>query len=131
MTVRPPAAPYVVAVDDEPDIRVLIELILGRAGFRVHAVATGEDGLRAIAEETPDVVLLDIFLPGISGWDVAERLASEGTLPELPVLMLSAHADPGAPDRAQRLGCRGFLGKPFDPDGLVGAIRAALPSSPS
>lgn len=120
------SAPYVVAVDDEPDIRLLIELILGRAGYRVDSVPTGEQALSAIASERPDLVLLDIFLPGLSGWEVAERLAGEGTLPHLPVLMLSAHADPEAPARAKRLGCRGFLDKPFDPDHLVAAIRDAL-----
>lgn len=128
---RTGGAPYVIAVDDEPDIRVLIELILGREGFRVHSVPTGEEALSAIADEEPDLVLLDIFLPGISGWDVAERLSAEGALPRLAVLMLSAHADPGAPGRAEQLGCRGFLDKPFDPDGLVTAIRAALPASAS
>lgn len=123
-----PAAQYVIAVDDEPDIRILIELILVREGYRVDSVATGEEALSAIAEEEPDLVLLDIFLPGISGWDVAERLSTSGSLPRLPVLMLSAHADPDAPERAERLGCRGFLGKPFDPDALVRAIREVLPS---
>ena len=118
----------VLAVDDEPDIRLLIELLLRQEGYLVQTAATGEEALAAIEHAPPDLVLLDIFLPGMSGWQVAERLRDAGLLPGLPVLMLSAHTDPGAPNRAADLGCRGFVAKPFDPDSLVHAVRDALPS---
>lgn len=125
------ASAHVLAVDDEPDIRLLVEMLLGHAGYRVQAAATGEEALAAIERERPDIVLLDIFLPGISGWQVAERLHADGVLPELPVLMLSAHADPGAAGRATTLGCRGFVTKPFDPDTLVHAVRRLVPAHPA
>lgn len=116
----------VLAVDDEPDIRLLIELLLGQEGYQVQTAATGEEALASIEHSVPDVVLLDIFLPGLSGWQVAEHLRGRGLLPALPVLMLSAHADPNAPTRAADLGCRGFIAKPFDPDSLVRAIQGVL-----
>lgn len=117
----------ILAVDDEPDIRLLMEILLQHQGYRVLVAGTGEEALELIADAKPDAVLLDIFLPGISGWQVAERLLATGTLPRLPVLMLSAHADPNANHRAEDLGCRGFITKPFDPDSLLNAVARILP----
>ncbi|MGI8792645.1 MAG: response regulator [Acidimicrobiales bacterium] len=122
--------PRVLAVDDEPDIRLLIELLLGQAGYDVETVGTGEAAIHRIADSVPDLLLLDIFLPGMSGWDVAIDLQAQGLLPALPILMLSAHADPHAGDRAKALGCRGFLTKPFDPDSLVEQVEAVLEGAP-
>lgn len=119
----------VLAVDDEPDIRLLMELLLQQQGYRVVGAGTGEEALTLIADAEPDAMLLDIFLPGLSGWQVAEQLAASGVLPRLPVLMLSAHADPNAHSRADDLGCRGFITKPFDPDTLLTAVARILPLS--
>jgi CheY-like chemotaxis protein len=78
----------ILAVEDEPDITLALRLIFERAGYHFISCANGRSGLRMVHEEKPDLVLLDVGLPGMDGWTVLERIRD---LADLPVLMLSAH----------------------------------------
>ena len=107
-------------VDDEPDMRTLIRLAVGSDRFDVAEAGTGEMALEMVRTERFDLVLLDLNLPGIDGLQVLERWANESTVPDLPVLMLTA--DARFKERALELGCRDYLTKPVSPQELVRRI---------
>lgn len=114
----------VLVVDDEPDIALICRLTLTLAGFEVDERGNGEDALSYLATETPDVVLLDLRLPDLSGWEVLDRLRDGGRLSDLSVILFSAHAS--AAQSAVEAGCVSFIAKPFTPDELVKEVEAAI-----
>jgi DNA-binding response OmpR family regulator len=113
----------VLVVDDEPNIADLIELYLDREGFRVVKVATGEGGVRAVAEHRPRLVVLDVGLPDIDGLEVCRRLRQTSTI---PVIFLTARD--GEVDRVLglELGADDYVTKPFSPPELVARVKAVL-----
>lgn len=124
----------VLVVDDEPDIVALIVYHLAKAGYRVSTAATGGDGLDAARRERPALVILDLMLPGLSGYDVLEQLRANETTRNVGVLMLTARVE--EPDRVRglALGADDYLTKPFSPQELVlrvGAILRRMASSPT
>lgn len=110
----------VLAVEDDPDIRMLIELILTRAGCVVRGAGDGPTGLELLAEWEPEVVLLDVGLPGIDGWEVLRRIRAQG---EVPVVVLTAYGTEGDRRHGQAAGATAFLSKPFEADDLVARVR--------
>ena len=124
----------VLVVDDEPDIVALIVYHLAKAGYRVSTAGTGDDGLDAARREHPALVILDLMLPGISGYDVLEELRASEATRNVGVLMLTARVE--EPDRVRglALGADDYLTKPFSPQELVlrvGAILRRMQSSPT
>jgi two-component system phosphate regulon response regulator PhoB len=131
-----PSGQRILVVDDEPDIVALIVYHLAKAGYRVSTAATGPDGLEAARRERPALVILDLMLPGLSGYDVLEQLRAAEPTKDVGVLMLTARVE--EPDRVRglALGADDYLTKPFSPQELVlrvGAIlrRMQSPSAPS
>ena len=118
----------IMVVDDEPDIAFTIRLVLEMDGYAVLVARTGEEALEMLEREEPDVLLLDIRLPGIDGWEVLDRLRSSDRLHRLPVIMISAHAGPSAADVALAQGCSAYLPKPFEPDELLDKVADAIRS---
>ena len=124
----------VLVVDDEPDIVALIVYHLAKAGYRVSTAGTGDDGLDAARRERPSLVILDLMLPGLSGYDVLEQLRASESTRNVGVLMLTARVD--EPDRVRglALGADDYLTKPFSPQELVlrvGAILRRMASTPT
>jgi two-component system, OmpR family, phosphate regulon response regulator PhoB len=122
----------VLVVDDEPDIVALIVYHLAKAGYRVSTAGTGSDGLDAARREHPALVILDLMLPGMSGYDVLEQLRASEATRNVGVLMLTARVE--EPDRVRglALGADDYLTKPFSPQELVlrvGAILRRMQSS--
>lgn len=116
----------VLVVDDEPDILLLSEIVLRPAGWEVLRAASGEEALELVSRAAPDVMVLDLRMPGLDGWEVLERLAAAGHS-ALPVVLFSAHANGGATEReALARGCRSFLRKPFSPGELLSAVERAV-----
>lgn len=113
----------ILVADDEPDIRMLARIALKSEGFTVLEAENGEDTLTAIIDQDPDLVFLDLRMPGLDGWSVLERLKAEGRLETVPVVIISAHAGLGSTEKAIEMGCRGYITKPFGPRDLVVAIR--------
>jgi two-component system phosphate regulon response regulator PhoB len=118
----------VLVVDDEADLLFTIALSLELAGYRVVQAASGEEALEMVAAEAPDVIVLDLRLPGIDGWEVIRRLGLSGVFPRIPVVLLSAQVDAATAARAVNLGVHAHLAKPFSAadlkavvDGLVRA----------
>ena len=121
----------VLVVEDEPDIGRLILLLLDRAGLDAELRTDGESGLRAVAELRPDLLVLDVGLPILDGWQVLERLRAEPATdgPRLPVLLLSAHAQGSDRARGLRLGADDFVLKPFRNEELMVRLHALLPAA--
>jgi two-component system phosphate regulon response regulator PhoB len=123
-----PAQPgeRILVVDDEPDIIALVAYHLARSGYRVSTASTGTEALQAAREEQPALVVLDLMLPELSGFQVLERLRADRAFAEIPVLMLTARRD--EPDRVQglSLGADDYLVKPFSPQELVLRVRNIL-----
>lgn len=116
----------ILVVDDEPDIVALVAYHLARAGYRVSTASTGPEALHAAKEEQPALVVLDLMLPELSGFQVLERLRADRSLTDIPVLMLTARRE--EPDRVQglSLGADDYLVKPFSPQELVLRVRNIL-----
>lgn len=115
----------VLVVDDEPDVQLLVRLFLEPEGATIETAASGEEALELIATDPPDLVLLDLGLPGIGGQEVLRILRDEGRLAQLPVLVVSAHAGSGTTADVLAIGCRAYLSKPFTRVELLDAVATA------
>jgi CheY-like chemotaxis protein len=116
----------VLLVDDEQAIRTICRVNLEGDGFSVLEAKDGAEALAAIRRQRPSLVLLDVMMPGVDGWSVAERLAADKKARDIPVVFLSARAASEDRLRAQELGAVGYVVKPFDPVELAGVVRDAL-----
>lgn len=117
----------VLVVEDDPDIGLLIMVLLERAGLDGTLRTDGTSGLRAVAELRPDVLVLDIGLPGMTGWEVLEEVRSPTPGGgRLPVLLLSAHAHEADRIRGLQLGADDFVFKPFRNADLLARLRLLL-----
>jgi CheY-like chemotaxis protein len=119
-------APLVLLVDDERAIRTICRVNLEGDGLAVTEAPDGAEALAEVRRARPSVVLLDVMMPGIDGWSVAEQLAADDETRDIPVVFLSARAAPEDRLRAQELGAVGYVVKPFDPIELAGVVRAVL-----
>jgi CheY-like chemotaxis protein len=116
----------VLIVDDEPSIRAICRVNLEGEGFAVLEAKDGTDALEEVRRRRPSVVLLDVMMPRVDGWDVAAQLAATDETRDIPVVFLSARAAPEDRHRAQQLGAVGYVVKPFDPLDLGGIVRDVL-----
>ena len=99
-------------------------------GFEVLVAGDGEKGCAAALAERPDIILMDLELPGMDGWEAARRLKSDPQTRDIPIIALSAHVLAGARERALAAGCDEFDAKPVDFDRLLATIRRLLPKTP-
>ncbi|MFN2491200.1 MAG: response regulator [Actinomycetota bacterium] len=118
----------IMVVDDEPDIVLMVRLILELDGYDVLEAGTAEDAFEVLEREHPDALLLDIRLPGLDGWAVLDHLKASSRLPQLPVIMISAHSTPSTSARALDEGCSGYLTKPFDSEQLLSELNRVAQS---
>ena len=109
----------ILVVDDEPDITALVAYHLAKAGFRVSTANTGPDALKAAREERPDIVILDLMLPGVSGYDVLAELRKRDETRDVGVILLTARREETDRIRGLSLGADDYLTKPFSPAGAV------------
>ena len=121
--------PLVLLVDDDAELSGLVCELLQREGWATHAVLTGGDGARALAERHPDVVLLDVMLPDANGFDLCRRWRAEH--PAVGLVMLTARGDPIDRVLGLEIGADDYLCKPFSPRELVARVRALLRRSAS
>ena len=104
----------ILVVEDSPDIRALIRMLLEPAGHRVSIASDGREGVEAARRERPDLVLMDLSLPVLSGWEATRQIKSDPATSSIAVLAVTAHAMQGDRERALAAGCDGFLSKPID-----------------
>jgi CheY-like chemotaxis protein len=105
----------VLVADDEPPIRLLCQVNLAVAGMEVLQAADGAEALALTRAEKPDLVLLDLMMPNVDGWTVAEELAADEDTRDIPIVFLTARATTNDRRRAEKLGALGYVLKPFDP----------------
>ena len=113
-------------VDDEHSIRLLCRINLAASGIEVLEAEDGEHGIELARKEQPDLILLDVMMPGIDGWEVAHRLGRDAATSEIPIVFLTARA--GADDRAlgEQAGAVGYVVKPFDPVEIGSLVESVL-----
>ena len=121
--------PTILVVDDEPAIRLLLRLTLEEAGYRVIEAADGAAALQATRQQRPDLVLLDVALPGLSGIEVCRRLRAEPATAATPVLLISG-IDRRIEAEAAAAGALACIVKPFELSGLVEQAARALRRAP-
>jgi two-component system alkaline phosphatase synthesis response regulator PhoP len=117
---------HVLVVDDEVHIRRLIEVNLQRVGYRVGTAGDGVEALEKIRTERPDLVVLDVMMPRMDGFELLRRLQSDADLAAVPVLMLTAKAQDADIFRGWSGGAQGYLTKPFNPMDLLFWARRTL-----
>jgi DNA-binding response OmpR family regulator len=120
----------VLVVDDEADVQLLCRVNLEFEGYRVITAADGEEALARVAEELPDVVLLDVMLPKIDGWQVLERLKADERTKAVPVVMLTAKVQDEDQIRGWTAGAAEYITKPFSPLSLSQVLADVLATDP-
>ncbi len=117
----------VLVVEDDRSIQMVLELVLTRmAKCQVLVASEGPQGLSMIQEHKPDVVLLDLMLPGMDGFEICERAKADEATRHIPIVFLTAQPQPASVARAMALGAAGYIVKPFDPIKIVDQINEAL-----
>lgn len=116
----------VLVVDDEPNIVLSLEFLMQQAGFEVETAEDGATALAKVEAAPPDLILLDISLPGISGFDVLEQLRQEPLYARLPIIMLTAHGREVEKEKGLALGADDYVTKPFSTQALVEKVQALL-----
>jgi len=120
------AKPKILVVDDEEDILELLRFNLTKEGFAVVCAASGEEALKSARQERPNLMLLDLLLPGMDGLEVARRLKSDPSTQEIPVIMVTAKGEEADIVAGLEVGAEDYITKPFSPKVLIARVRAVL-----
>src|SRR5262245_35469523 len=120
------ARPRVLLVDDYPDAREMYSEYLQFSGFDVVEAANGIEALQSALDRTPDIILMDLSLPVMDGWEATRRLKADDRTASIPVVALTGHALAGISEGAKRAGCDAFVTTPCLPEDLVKEIRKGL-----
>lgn len=121
-----PKAPLILVVDDYADNREMYSAYLRFQGLDVVEAANGTEALEHAFERHPDLVVMDLSLPGVDGWQATRMLKADVRTKDIPVIAVTGHALAGAPERAAEAGCDGFLTKPCLPEDLLREIQRML-----
>lgn len=118
----------VLIVDDEPDVLLLCRVNLEFEGYDVHEAHNGEDALAKISSVKPDLIVLDVMMPGMDGWQVLESLKSNPQTEQIPIVMLTAKVQESDQIKGLSYGAIDYVTKPFNPLALTRTVREALES---
>jgi len=116
----------ILIVDDEPNIVISLEFLMRREGFEVGVARDGEEALMRIRDERPDLVLLDVMMPKINGFEVCESVRADPTLAEIRILMLTAKGREAEVAKGLALGADAYVAKPFSTRDLVQRVKSLL-----
>lgn len=116
----------ILVVDDEEDLLELVQYNLTREGYKVHTAATGEEALNIANSSKPDLIVLDLMLPGVDGLEVARKLKGNSDTAEIPIIMLTAKGEEADIVTGLELGADDYIPKPFSPRILLARVRAVL-----
>ena len=120
----------IVVVEDEADILEVIEYNLSREGFRVLSTRDGEEGLRLVQKESPDLVLLDLMLPGLDGMEICRKLKADPLTQAIPIVMATAKGEESDIVLGLGIGADDYVTKPFSPRELIARVKAVLRRGP-
>ncbi|HEX8359512.1 MAG TPA: response regulator [Longimicrobium sp.] len=118
--------PTILLVEDNPDNRTIYGTILRHFGYEVAEAETGEDGIRLARELHPALILMDVAMPGMDGWEATRILKGDAATAAIPIIALTAHAMMEDRKRAQEVGCDGYLSKPVEPRRVVQEVERLL-----
>lgn len=119
--------PSILVADDEPSIVLSLQVLLQKAGYRVRVARNGEEALQSVAEERPDLILLDAMMPKRDGFDVCQSLRADPACRDLIIIMLTARSRDVERQKGMALGATDYITKPFSTRELVAAVRKHLP----
>src|SRR3954451_22966911 len=122
------AGPSVLIVDDDERLREYVRVNLEMEGYTVHEAGSAEAGMKVLDELRPDLVLLDVMMPKVDGWEMLQLMHERHGVGSFPVVMFSGKVDDAAADEAAERGAQGFIGKPFDPQELIAQTKQLLPT---
>jgi excisionase family DNA binding protein len=118
--------PLVLVVDDDARLREFMRVNLEMEGYSVREAASADEALEAIEDQAPELVLLDVVMPGVDGWQMLQRMQERHG--SIPVIMFSGQIDANSASEAEERGARGFVGKPFDPQQLIERAKQLVPA---
>jgi excisionase family DNA binding protein len=120
--------PLVLIVDDDERLREYVRVNLEVEGYVVREAGSAEEGLTALEEEPPDLILLDVMMPQVDGWEMLRRVQERHGVGAIPVIMFSGKVEERSAGEAASRGAQGFIGKPFDPRSLIESTKQLLPA---
>jgi excisionase family DNA binding protein len=124
----PRPGPVVLIVDDDERLREYVRVNLEMEGYAVHEAASADEGLGVLDELRPDLVLLDVMMPKVDGWQMLQLMHERHGVGSIPVVMFSGKVDERSAGEAAERGAQGFIGKPFDPHELIEQTKQLLPT---
>jgi len=120
--------PLVLIVDDDEGVREYVRVNLEMEGYAVREAGNAEEGLGVLEEVSPDLILLDVMMPEVDGWEMLRRVQERHGVGAIPVVMFSGKVNEQSAAEATALGAQGFVGKPFDPQQLIEQAKQLLPA---
>jgi excisionase family DNA binding protein len=119
--------PLILLVDDDERVRELVRVNLEFEGYSVREAGSADEGLAAVEDAPPDLILLDVMMPGVDGWEMLRRVQERHGAGAIPVVMFSGQVDADTVGEATARGARGFVGKPFDLQQLIDQTKQIVP----
>jgi excisionase family DNA binding protein len=120
------AGPVILIVDDDARLREFVRVNLEMDGYSVREAASAAEGLAALEEEPPDLILLDVMMPEVDGWEMLRRVRERHGVDSIPVIMFIGKVDDRTAAAAEEHGAQAFIGKPFDPQQLIQSTKQLL-----
>ena len=117
----------ILVVEDQEDNRQIIRDLLSATDYEIMEAETGEQALEAVAKQRPDLILMDIQLPGIDGYETTRRIKADPALRSIPIIAVTSYALSGEEQKARAAGCDEYVPKPYSPRQLLAKIRQYLP----
>ena len=124
---KPARGPLVLVVDDDDQVREIVRVNLELEGYTVREAANANDGLAAVDDEAPDLILLDVMMPQVDGWEMLRRVQERHGIGSIPVVMFSGQLESGGAEAKER-GAEAFVGKPFDLRALIEQTKQIVPA---
>ena len=116
----------ILVVEDQEDNRQILRDLLGNAGYELTEAENGEEAIAAVAKRRPDLILMDIQLPIIDGYETTRRIRTNPDLKSVPIIAVTSYALAGDEDKARAAGCDGYVSKPYSPRELLAKVRTYL-----
>src|SRR5215472_10174273 len=117
---------HILVVEDQEDNRQILRDLLGHSGYELTEAENGEEALAAVARQRPDLILMDIQLPVMDGYEATRRIKADPSLSAIPIIAVTSYALSGDEEKTRQAGCDGYVAKPFSPRQLLATIRGFL-----